>query len=109
MKLEESKCPYCLSDTVFLDDQFIEWTCGTKCDIIKSIILEPTKECKALIDERLKIKLTDVGQYVAGLKEIEDLFPDAIPTPINRVEPPIDPKKKEIIDLLGRLSDNITL
>jgi hypothetical protein len=109
MKLEESKCPYCLSEAISIDNEFIEWTCGTKCDVTKSIILEPTKECKALIDERLKVKLTDVGQYVVGLKEIEDLFPDAVPAPINRLEPPIDPKKKEIIDLLGRLSNNSNL
>lgn len=113
------KCPYCKSDlrcdnigTPSEQENFI-WECGTtfKFDGRISHTPEPTKECKTLMDERMKVKLTDVSQYVAGLKEFEELFPDAIPKTdlhkkIDTLEERIDPKKKEIMDLLERLSND---
>jgi hypothetical protein len=110
------KCPYCESECIFEDDAIIEWECGSKLNMKNWsskpywYIIEPTKECKAITDEKLKVNLTDVGQYVAGLKEIEDLFPDPIHEPfLPKQEKEIDPHKKEIINLFQRISNQNSL
>jgi hypothetical protein len=55
----------------------------------------------------MESNLTDVSEYVLGLKEIEHLFPDVV-----KVESPIveeiDPKKKQINDLLNKISSETT-
>jgi hypothetical protein len=111
--MQNIKCPYCISERIgdIDNDSIVQWKCGTNLDIRDGIpvTIEPTDECNALMKERLKIKLTDVGQYVAGLKEIEDLFPDAVPESfqhkrIDKPEEAIDPKRKAIMDLLEKIS-----
>lgn len=50
--------------------------------------------------------LSDVTQYILGLKEIEHLFPDVVVHAKNpEQKETLDPEKKKIYDLLNKFKD----